>query len=150
KEFQTDRDNYAKRIGELENALRAVENKKATEVIEPIVKENERMAKLVKDLQTSLKDANEKLTAMVTKYEARTEEKPLDPTPRGEIVRVQLNPRKATINLGRVHGLKPQVTFSVHGIAANGKPKVASKANVEVVTVGENTSEVLVTAIFHP
>ena len=87
---------------------------------------------------------------MQAKIDVRTADKPLDPTPRGKVLRVHVDPRKLTINLGRRDGLTPQTTFAVHGLQPNGKPKVRAKGNIEVLTVGETSSDVLVTAIFHP
>src|SRR5207248_8165401 len=100
-----------------------------------------------------IKDLNDKLASLAVPAAAAAaarEDKPSDPTPRGKILRVMLNPRKVSIDLGKIHGLTAQTTFAVHGYQPNGKPRVRSKANIEVINVGQATSECLVTELFHP
>jgi hypothetical protein len=80
----------------------------------------------------------------------KVEESPTKLEKRGEIVRVALDGQKATINLGRSSGVTPQTTFAIHGRQPNGLPKPLSKGNVEVLSVGDNTSEVLIRSIFDP
>jgi len=119
-------------------------------VIKPLEEERNAARKDAVTFKKQLDDANAKLTALQAKVDVRTADKPSDPTPRGKVQRVHVNPRKLTIDLGRRDGLTPQTTFAVHGLQPNGKPKARPKGNVEVLTVGETSSEVLVTAIFHP
>ncbi len=52
----------------------------------------------------------------------------------------------AYINLGSADKVKPQLTFSIHGLDAAGKPMERSKADAEVVSVrGEHLSQVRIT-----
>jgi hypothetical protein len=150
--FQEDRKGYEKRLVDLQTLLKNVENKKDDMFLKPLVAELEQLRKDRKDLTDRLKLLDDKLLQMSQMVASRVQEtKTVDPTPRGKILRVHVNnPRKANIDLGRKQGLTPQTTFSVHGWQTNGKPKTRSKANVEVVTVGEETSEVLITSMFNP
>src|SRR5262249_21327333 len=56
-------------------------------------------------------------------------------TPKGKIVRLDHTGKMPYINLGRVDGVKEQLTFSVYGVDRNGKVAKVPKANVEVVKV---------------
>lgn len=109
-------------------------------------KEREGRIKAEKDRDA----ANAKLAALEARVASTRQDKSIDPTPRGKIIRVYGNLKKASIDLGRRDGLTPQVTFVVHGLQPNGKPKVRPKGTIEVLTVGEASSEVLITAVFHP
>jgi hypothetical protein len=130
--FAKEREEYKTRLAKFEEDLKGVAANAFKADVKPLVEERDRLVKDVKTLTNRIK------------------EKISDPTPRGKIVRVHLNSRKATIDLGRVHGLTAQTTFSVHGYQPSGRPKQRAKANIEVINVSESTSEVLVTAVFHP
>jgi len=149
-EFKEERDNFVKRNNELLALLKKVEDKKNDDIVKPLEEERDKLRKLLTTASKERDDANAKLLALQAKIDVRSADKVGDPTPRGKVARVHINPSKLTIDLGRRDGLTPQTTFAVHGLQPNGKPRVRSKANVEVLTVGETTSEVLVTAVFHP
>jgi hypothetical protein len=63
---------------------------------------------------------------------------------------VSLDPRgsSAYINLGSADNVKPQLTFTVHGVGPDGKPEQAAKATLEVVNVlGEHYSQARITGL---
>ncbi|HEX9285421.1 MAG TPA: hypothetical protein VF879_07100, partial [Nitrospirales bacterium] len=114
---------------------------------------------LVKELQGKLESANKEKATLEGKIKGFEEhvadlqrkldtsptvgaEKESQPEPRGEIVRVHTSLKRATINLGRNDGLKPGITFTVHGKQSDGKPKRIKKADVQVLNVESRTAEV--------
>jgi hypothetical protein len=156
KEFEEERQANSKRVTDLENLLKNIENKKDETIVQPLLAELDKVKKDREALNQRVKDLDSKILAL-SQAAATTsagdgigQGKLTDLTVRGKITRVHINPRKLTIDLGRVHGLTPQTTFAVHGFQPNGKPRIRSKANIEVIDVGETTSEALVTEVFHP
>ena len=149
-EFKEERDNFVKREQRTPRPAQEDRGQEGRRDHRPAGEGTRRGQEGRGSVREGVVEANAKLVALQAKVDVRTADKPVDPTPRGKILRVHINPRKATIDLGRKDGLTPQTTFAVHGWQSNGKPKVRCKANVEVVTVGEKTSEVLVTGMFHP
>src|SRR5439155_9454212 len=122
---------------------------------EPLVAELQDRIKKAEDdkkaLDKKIKDLEGKITALQLKLDTSvavaTERESAVLEPRGEIVRVHTSLRRATINLGRNDGLKPGVTFTVHGKQSDGKPKRFKKANVQVLNVNGRTADVEITDV---
>ncbi len=153
-DFKDEGKKYDDRIAKLEKDLATAEDKKNDTFFKPIVEENEKLKKDVIALNARVKDLDARLSDKTTTTTVAGtgigQEKPAEMTERGKVLRVHINPRKLTIDLGKIHGLTAQTTFAVHGHQTNGKPRARSKANIEVINVNETTSEALVTEIFHP
>lgn len=149
KDWEIDRNDYAEKIGKLEKILKEAENKKDP-IYQELVDAKLRLEKEKQLLEKKLKDFEARVVVLQTQADAKIDDKPLKLIPRGEIVRVAGNLRRATINIGRGKNLKAGTTFAVYGLTGGGKPKARSKGNVEVLAVGDRTSEVAITAIFDP
>lgn len=138
--------NYRK----LEDKFKVKEDK-PSEIAKQLTEEKLALQAKLTGLQTKLTKAETLIVELQAKSaDHKADDRPLALVPRGRIVRVHGNLRKVTINIGRGQNLKPGTTFSVYGLAPNGKPKVRSKGKVEVVSVGDTTSEVAITHLFHP
>ncbi len=74
--------------------------------------------------------------------------KPLWDLPVGKIVRVDLDLRQVTINLGSVHGAKPELTFNVFGPGPTGRAEKQMKGTIEIIKVGENSSQCRITSLY--
>src|SRR5262249_13789489 len=102
-------------------------------------------------LEKKIREFEQRVEALQAKTaDVKLDERPLELVSRGEVVRVHSNLKRLTINIGRGQNLKPGTSFSVHGLQPNGKPKLRSKGNIEVISVGERSSEALVTNLFRP
>lgn len=157
-EFEKKLADKANEIKDLLGRVQKAEDKKDLEAIKPLEAERDKLVGEVKTMTDRLRKLDDQLVQANTRLaELRSktlreaaERQPSDLSVRGKILRVNSDPRKATIDIGRAHGLTAHTTFAVHGYEKNGKPRLRSKGNIEVINVGEQTSEVLVSAIFHP
>ncbi|UCD28029.1 MAG: hypothetical protein JSV03_13155 [Planctomycetota bacterium] len=132
---------WKKQITELTTEVEQ-EAQKAAETLD-----NER--KLVSELNnkaTQQEELIKQLLAEQAKYQPRADQLAALQTPDGQILKVVTGADIVYIDLGRQHGIKRKMTFSVHSayqaISANGK----GKANIEVVRPFETTSECRVTS----
>lgn len=115
-----------------------------------------------KDLQTALGQAKSDLADVTTKtgsdeQKAEAKEAGRGPEPKGEIVRVHSSLRRATINVGRDHGLTLGTTFAVFGRDSERRtpdgrprPKLLPKAEVEVVELGDRVADIIIKTMFDP
>lgn len=141
---------YQATIKKLNEDFDAASKKKDPEK-QNLLEEKEKIRKEKLVLEKEMKDLKDKMDVLESKLARREEMKPIDIKPRGQIVAVHGSGNKAYINLGSASGVKPQVTFSVFGLAPNGKPKERSKGSVEVVNViNERMSEVVITRMYDP
>jgi len=145
---QKDLDNYAaevnKYIQEAKNftAKRPDEGAKYAKMVDDANKERALFAKENKELK-------EKIGILQSRLDVKEEQKPINAKILGEVVSVQVNGKKAFINIGSAHGVKPQQTFAVFALDPNGKPRPDPKASVEVVNVvKERLSEVIITTMY--
>ena len=145
KEFQDYKDEMKNALAKLDKDVKD----KAGEILK-IVDDRLALKKEIADLQKKLRDYAIQVATLQERQSIRTDDRPLELIPRAKIVRVHGNLRRATIDIGRGQGLKPGVTFAVYGLAPSGKPKLRSKGKVEVISVGDTTSEVDVTHLFDP
>jgi hypothetical protein len=155
-------DDYANDIAELKKKFgdaRVAYEGQIKELTDQLKASGDKSEPLVKELQGKLDVANKEkatLEKKIKEYEqhvavlqqkvdtspAATADKESQLEARGEIVRVHTNLKRATINFGRNDGLKPGITFTVHGKQSDGKPKRSKKADVQVLNVEARTAEV--------
>src|SRR5215510_11000651 len=128
--FGKARESYEEQIKALTNQLEASGTKS-----EPLVKELqgklEAVGKEKTALEKKIKEFEQQVAALQQKIDTSStfiQEKESQLEARGEVVRVHTNLRRATINFGSNDGLKPGITFTVHGKQADGKPKRHKKA----------------------
>lgn len=147
--FGKARESYEEQIKALTNQLEASGTKS-----EPLVKELqgklEAVGKEKTALEKKIKEFEQQVAALQQKIDTSStiiQEKESQLEARGEVVRVHTNLRRATINFGSNDGLKPGITFTVHGKQADGKPKRSKKADVQVVNVEPRTSEIEITNV---
>jgi hypothetical protein len=148
--FKADREDFSKKLAAADERAKKAEDKKNLEFIAPVVKQNEELLVDNKKLRAEIKVLNSKVIQLNRFVRHDEETKPSELKPVGKIVYIHRNPNKATIDLGRRDGLKPQTTFEVFGLQQNGRLNPKSKGSIEVVTVGETTAEVVVTATYSP
>jgi hypothetical protein len=151
-EFKTKYQEYAQKLVALEDKL-----KKSVEAKSPVylaaIEDKLTLQKENAGLKTQLNTERSKVADMELKLATRPEEiaaRDVPLRPLGEVARVHSSLRRATINLGRVDGVTVGTTFSVHSMGNNGKPKPRSKGSIEVVSVGDRSSDVAITTMFHP
>jgi hypothetical protein len=93
--------------------------------------------KEIKDLQTRLNKLEEKRPS----YVALAAEQP-----KGKIIRMDKTGSLPFVNLGSADRVRPQVTFSIHGVGADGRPLPESKGSLEIINVvSERLSQARVT-----
>lgn len=66
--------------------------------------------------------------------------KPLWDTPVGKVVRVDLDLRQVSINLGSAHGVVPELTFNVFGTGPTGRAEKGMRGTIEVIKVIDSTT----------
>jgi hypothetical protein len=68
-----------------------------------------------------------------------------------QIIRMDQRGTNPYINLGSADRVKPQLTFSIHGLGLDGKPRPESKGTLEVVSVlGDHLSQTRITSVKDP
>jgi hypothetical protein len=75
--------------------------------------------------------------------------KPLWDLPVGRVIRVDLDLRQVTINVGSAHGAKPELTFNVFGANIAGRAEKQMKGTIEIVKVLDtNSSTCRITSLY--
>jgi hypothetical protein len=100
---------------------------------------NEELNRL-KTEEVSLRDNNTKLTAKVVEYTREVFD-----NADGQIVKVFPGSNLVFIDIGRVHGLGPNHSFSVYDRSVTNYEKGKQKASIEITRVMDNQSEARVT-----
>lgn len=71
--------------------------------------------------------------------------------PKGKIIQIDRSGQLPFIDLGRADNVKPQLTFSIHGVGLDGKPQKEPKGSLEVLEVlGERISQGRITYVKDP
>ncbi|HMF11594.1 MAG TPA: hypothetical protein VKE94_04790 [Gemmataceae bacterium] len=114
------------------------------EDIENLQKENAKLLttknKEIKDLQTRLN----KLEDRKPTYTAMTSDQP-----KGKIVLMDKTGNLPFVNLGSADNVRPQLTFSIHGIGTDGRPLKDPKGSLEITNVvREHLSQARITQQF--
>jgi hypothetical protein len=108
----------------------------------------------VKKRDTQLRQQREVIEARnaeLAQFKTKTDVAP--PTMRTDwkIVRMDQRGTMPYINLGSADQVKPQLTFSIHGLGAEGRPTAQAKGTLEVVSVlGEHLSQARITSVKDP
>jgi hypothetical protein len=93
---------------------------------------------VIKDLQTQL----DKLDEKKPKFSSLMFDQP-----RGKIVKMDKTGTLPFINLGTDDRVRPQLTFSIHGLGTDGRPFKESKGSLEIVNViSEHLSQARITS----
>jgi hypothetical protein len=109
-------------------------------LVKQIKEKDQRMAKM-----KELLDAR---NAELAQVQVKSKEAP--PSMRTDWRIVYMDPRGTNpyINLGSVDKVKPQLTFSIHGVTTDGRPISEAKGTLEVVNViGEHVSQTRITSV---
>ena len=92
----------------------------------------------IKQLTARLNDLNDRIALALQK----TQETPLEGKPIStdwKIVKMDRSGKQPFINLGSAEGVRPGLTFSIHGQGPDGRPIPASKGTLEVLNVVNDT-----------
>ncbi len=101
----------------------------------------------IADLQKLVQRKQEELASMQAKNPTTAENMRTD----WKIIRVDNRGSNAYINLGSADHVKPQLTFTIHGVGADGRPNPQTKGTLEVVNVvGPHLSYARVTSVNNP
>lgn len=101
----------------------------------------------VKELQVALEARNQEIQSIkLAKNEA-----PATARTDWKIVRLDRKGVLPYINMGSADRVRPQLTFSIHGLGLDRRPIAASKGTLEVVTVlGDHLSQTRITSVKDP
>ena len=109
-----------------------------------LMAERDGLKKNIRDLNERVKDREERIAS----FEEKHPQAP--PNMRTDWKIVYVDPRGTSpyINLGSADRVKPQLTFTIHGLGADGRPSPQSKGTLEVVNViGPHTSLARITSV---
>jgi hypothetical protein len=130
-------------INELRN-LRDAAEKKAQETVAAADARAKKDQKAIRDLREARDNLQNQLEAI------RTAKAEAPPTARTDwqIIRLDERGERPYINLGSADRVKPQLTFSIHSLGADGKLTPEPKGTLEVVTIlGEHYSQARITSV---
>jgi hypothetical protein len=127
-------------------------------VQEEIAKKAEKEKKSIQDLVDSGKKQIKKMNELVAARNDELAQYKLKGTGAAVTMRTDwqityMDPRGTMpyINLGTADKVKPQVTFSIHGLGLDGKPNPEPKGTLEVVNVlGEHLAQARITSVKDP
>jgi hypothetical protein len=98
----------------------------------------------IKFLKTRIRDQEDRIAG----FEAKSQQAPVSMDTRWKIIRMNDRGLNPYINLGSDDNVKPQLTFSVHGIGLDGRPNPRPKGTLEVINVlGPHLSQTRVTSV---
>ncbi len=101
----------------------------------------------ISDLKKLAERKQDELASMQAKNPATPENMRTD----WKIVRLDNRGNNAFINLGSADRVKPQLTFTIHGVGADGRPNPQTKGTLEVVNVvGPHLSQARITSVNNP
>jgi hypothetical protein len=134
------------KVTEQGNRLEEVEKKKDDEVrrVQVELKKKEGQLALARK---ALEQRNQELA----QYKQSRNEAPATARTDWKIVRMDARGSMPYINLGSADRVRPQLTFSVHGVGPGGRILPKSKGTIEVVNVmGDHLSQARVTSVADP
>ena len=132
-----DMGNDRKKIAEMLEDLkrlgtdRSTDQLKATQEKKVVLDQLKKMATDKKFLEARVKEREETLAALAVK----SSEAPATLRTDWKIIRMDSRGKNPYINLGSADRVKPQLTFSIHGVGLDGRPIPQSKGTLEVVNV---------------
>lgn len=109
----------------------------------------EKYDKLVKKLEKDIDELQLRLAKAQDKL-PKTSDIDLN-LPKGRIQEIDRTGQTPFINIGRADGVKPQLTFAIHGAGPDGRPMKEAKGTLEVLDVlGERLSQARLTSVKDP
>jgi hypothetical protein len=97
------------------------------------------------------KDLIDARNAEIAQFKLNRSEAPPDMRTDWKIVKMDTRGTRPYINLGSSDRVKPQLTFSIHGVGLDGRPISQSKGTLEVINViGEHLSQARITSVNDP
>jgi hypothetical protein len=142
-----------KTIDELRNEIarlgaeREAKVKEIDEARQKLVKDVHKRDQRIKELYSQLAVKNEELASLKLK----ASEAPAAMRSDWKIVQMDSRGTMPYINLGSADHVKPQLTFSIHGVNQDGRPMSAAKGTLEVVRVlGDHWSQARITSVKDP
>jgi len=104
--------------------------------------------KKAKDDNKFLNQKNKDLEDRIVAIESKSEKAPANMRTDWKIIRMDTRGLNPYINLGSADHVNPQLTFTVHGLGADGRPNPQPKGTLEVVNViGPHLSQTRVTSV---
>ncbi len=152
-EGNTDQDGNRKTIDDLRNEITRLggerENDKKKAEADRLVLVNQ-----MKKKDTDIKFRDERIKAQaeqISQYQVKSSEAPASMRTDWKIVKMDLRGTNPYINLGSADRVKPQLTFSIHGVGLDGRPNAQPKGTLEVVNVvGDHLSRTRITSVKDP
>jgi hypothetical protein len=141
-----DRDEIKKLRDEVARLGTQIENnlKKADQEKQDL---NKQIAKLNSDI-TQYKNLIAVRNDEIAQFKLKSDEAPPNMRTDWKIVKMDARGTRPYINLGSGDHVKPQLTFSIHGVGLDGRPISHSKGSLEVVNViGEHLSQARITSV---
>ena len=111
---------------------------------------NKQIAKLNSDI-TQYKNLIQARNDEIAQFKLKSDEAPPNMRTDWKIVKMDSRGTRPYINLGSGDHVKPQLTFSIHGVGLDGRPVSQSKGTLEVVNViGDHLSQARITSVKNP
>jgi hypothetical protein len=146
----TDQDDNRKTIAKLQKDLqdagadRANDKKTAEETLKVAKAETKKKDTEIKALKDRVKAQGEQLAELHVK----SSEAPASMRTDWKIIKMDVRGTNPYINIGSADKVKPQLTFSIHGLSLDGRPMPQPKGTLEVVNVvGEHLSRTRITSV---
>jgi hypothetical protein len=142
KQLEDNRNKITTLAGELEKVRTADADDKKT------------LVKQIEGQKKELGKANERIASQqqtIESQEAKTTIAPASMRTDWKIVRMDRRGVNPYINLGSADRVKPQLTFTIHGVGLDGRPNPQPKGTLEVLSViGAHLSQARVTSVKDP
>jgi hypothetical protein len=121
--------------------------KKADQEKQDLGKERDRLNREI----AHYKELVEARNAEIAQFKLKSGEAPPNMRSDWKIVKMDTRGTRPYINLGSGDHVKPQLTFSIHGVGLDGRPVSQSKGTLEVVNViGDHLSQARITSVKDP
>jgi hypothetical protein len=151
KKTNDDRSSDRDTIAKLENDIK----KNSEKFAEDLKKSDDERRKVAEDLKKRGQEVDD-LNKLLRKQDMIIQQREIKSVaerqavfhPEWQIVRMDTRGTNPYINLGAADGVKPQLTFSIHGRDVDGKVSPTAKGTMEVVSVlGEHLSQTRITSV---
>src|SRR6185437_2201070 len=120
------------------------DKKKADEEKKALLAQMKKKDTDIGSLKNRIKDQAERLEAVA----AKSSEAPASMRTDWKIIKMDVGGTNPYINLGSGDRVKPQLTFSIHGVGLDGRPIPQPKGTLEVVNVvSEHLSRTRITSV---
>jgi hypothetical protein len=150
---KTDLSDDRKKIDDLRNEISrlAADRETLVKAQDDAKAKLEKAARVDKKQIAELKNTVAERTQELLALKAKVSEVPSTLRTDWQIVRMDTRGTMPYINLGSADRVKPQLTFSIHGMGLDGRPSSPSKGTLEVVNVlGDHLSQARITSVKDP